>query len=325
MKVFLTGITGLLGTNLAIGLLEKEFQVRGLIRDKSRYKGPSHTNLELIQGCLDDEMTPLLNDTDIVIHAAAETNQHLIRYSDYQSVNCQATIRLMNAAVKSKVRKFVFVSTTNTLGFGSLNDLGDEQKQARFPVCASYYAKSKLEAENYLLQHNDQTEVIIVNPGFMIGPYDSKPSSGRLILMGLNKKIIFYPDGGKSFVHVKDVVQGIVCCLEKGINGEKYLLVNENLTYGEFFNKVNILTRQKPLMIKIPGFMLMLLGYGGDVIRLLGIPTSISSVNMRILCVKNFYSNQKSLKELGMVYHPIDIAISEAVKYFREEKFVRDH
>lgn len=318
MKVFLTGINGLLGTNLAIGLLEKGYEVKGLIRDISRYKGPSHQNLELIQGSLSDDMMPLLSDIEVVIHAAAETNQHLISYADYRSVNCDATISLMNAAIKSNVKRFVFVSTTNTLGFGTFGDLGDEQKPVSYPFGASFYAKSKLEAEAYLLQHKDKTEVVIINPGFMIGAYDTKPSSGRIILMGLDKKIIFYPPGGRNFVHVKDVSQGIINSLEKGRNGEKYLLVNENMTYGEFFKRLNRLTHQKPLMIKIPRFMLMLLGYGGDVLRQLGIQTSISSVNMRILCIHNFYSNQKSVKELGMIYEPVDAAISEAVKYFRE-------
>ena len=320
MNIFLTGISGLLGTNLIIDLLEKGHYVKGFIRDKSRYKGPSHQNLELIQGTFSDDLKPLLNDIDIVIHAAAETNQHLIHYADYSAVNYEATIRLMEAAVNSKIRKFIFVSTTNTLGFGSLDKLGDEQKKIRYPFSASFYAKSKLEAENYLLKQNAKTEVIIVNPGFIIGAYDSKPGSGRIILRGLNKKIIFYPCGGKSFVHVRDVAQGIINCLEKGKNGEKYLLVNENLSYLEFYRKLNAITSQHPVMIKIPRLVLIAMGYCGDLIKVLGIKTSISSVNMRILGIENFYSNKKSVLELGMKYQSIDSAITEAVNYFLEKK-----
>lgn len=325
MKVFLTGINGLLGTNLAIGLLEKGFEVRGLIRDRSKYKGPLNANLELVQGSLSDELTPLLAGMDAVIHAAAETNQHLLRYADYKSVNCDATIQLMHEAIHSGVRKFVFVSTTNTIGHGSMDGLGDEQKQIIYPFSASFYAKSKLEAEQALLQLKDQAEVIIINPGFMIGAYDSRPSSGRIILMGLNKKIIFYPEGGRSFVHVKDVALGIINSLEKGINGERYLLVNENLTYKEFFNKLNHLTHQNPLMIKVPRLILIALGYGGDILRGLGKPTSISSVNMKMLSTMNFYSNKKSVQELGMVYQPIDFAILNAVEYFKGVNSQHDH
>lgn len=322
MKVFLTGINGLLGTNLAIDLLEDGHSVTGLIRDQSKYKGPYHQNLELIQGNLSDELAPLLFDIDVVIHAAAETNQYLINYADYRTINCEATQRLLDAAIRSGVKRFVFVSTTNTLGYGSLNDLGNEQKKMKFPVSASFYAQSKQEAESYLLQYLDKTEIIIVNPGFMIGAYDSKPSSGRIILMGLNKKIIFYPCGGRSFVHVRDVAQGIINSIKKGKNGERYLLVNENLSYLEFFKKLNAYTSQRPVMVEIPKPVLMALGYGGDLLRMFGIKTSISSVNMRILCLNNFYSNQKSIKELGVKYQPVETAIKDAVTYFQQNNIL---
>lgn len=321
MNVFLTGISGLLGTNLAIDLLEKGHKVKGLLRDPSKYKGPKHQNLELVQGSLNDDLIPLLVGSDIVIHAAAETNQHLTHYDDYRIVNCEATLHLLHAAIKSKIKRFIFVSTSNTLGYGSLNDLGNEQKKMMFPISASFYAQSKQEAESSLLQYTDQIEIIIVNPGFMIGAYDTKPSSGRIILMGLNRKIIFYPCGGRSFVHVKDVSQGIINGMEKGKNGERYLLVNENLTYREFFHKLNSLSGQRPLMIKIPKPVLIALGYGGNLLRLFGMKTSICSVNMRIVCVENFYSNRKSIEELGLKYLPVDTAMMDAVKYFQQNKY----
>lgn len=317
MNVFLTGITGLLGTNLAIDLLGKGHQVKGLLRDRSKYKGPNHQNLELIQGNLDDDLTPLLSQCEVVIHAAAETSQRLVRYVDYKAVNCDATLHLLEAAVRGKIKRFIFVSTTNTLGYGTLDDLGHEQKKMKFPVSASFYAISKEEAERLVLQYTKKMEVVIVNPGFMIGAYDSKPSSGRIILMGMNKKMIFYTCGGRSFVHVKDVAQGIINSMEKGISGERYLLVNENLTYLQFFQKLNALTAQTPLMIRIPKPVMMALGYGGDLLRMLGMRTSISAVNMRILCIDNFYSNQKSIEELGMNYQPVETAIRDAVLYFQ--------
>ena len=58
----------------------------------------------------------------------------------------------------------------------------------------------------------------------MLGAYDTKPSSGKIILMGLNKKLLFHPPGGKNFVHVRDVAKGLISCLEKGKNGERFVL-----------------------------------------------------------------------------------------------------
>lgn len=318
-KVLLTGISGLLGINLANELLTGGYYVKGLIRNISNFKGILHQNLELIECDLFDDLTPFCQGCDYIIHSAAETRQNLTRYAEYREINCNATIQLFNTGLKCKVSRFVFISTSNTLGYGSLEDPGSEIKEIRYPFSELFYAKSKLEAENYLLKNQSQSDVVIIYPGFMLGAFDTKPSSGKIILMGWKKKFLFYPPGGKSFVHVKDVAKAIVSSLENAGNGEKYLVVNENLSYADFFRKLNRVTNQNPVMFKIPGMVLIGLGYLGDLIRFFNIRTNISSVNMRALCTKNFYSNKKSISELRIQYNPIESAIEDAVGYFRDK------
>lgn len=319
-NVFVTGSNGLLGTNLIHSLVSKGFFVKALVRNPDSYKGENHPHLELITGNLSEDLSEKIKGCDIVIHIAAETRQHLLHYSDYQEINCNATIQLYNAALQANtIKKFIFVSSANTLGHGDYLDLGSENKIVRFPFKDSFYAKSKLEAENYLLQNKHKLDVIIVNPTFMLGAYDVKPSSGKIILMGWKKRIVFYPPGGKSFVGVKDVSEGIIASIEKGQNGEKYLLANDNLTYKAFFKRLNQLTNQRPLMIKMPKTLLLLMGVGGNCMRTLGLPTSLSLTNMRILCQNNFFTNQKSVRDLGIQYQPIDKALQDAVDYFESK------
>ncbi len=316
-RAFVTGISGLLGANLAIDLVQSGYFVKGLVRDRSKLRGVSHQNLEIVEGGLDSDLTDALRETDILIHVAAETRQNLFRYSDYLKVNYEATVSLFNQAVQSDVKKFVFVSTANTMGFGSLDDPGNESREARFPFKASFYARSKLEAENYVLKNRDKIDTLVVNPTFMLGPHDSKPSSGRIILMGWKKRFILCPPGGKNFVHVKDVSAGIIRSISRGRNGEKYLLANENLTYVEFFKKLNQVANQDSTLIRIPGPILMIGGYLGDLLRMLRIKTSLSSTNMKILCVNNYYSNAKSKRELEIEYKPVDLSIRDALDYFK--------
>lgn len=323
-KIFVTGINGLLGTNLTFDLLEKGYSVKGLIRNKSKFEGQTHPNLELIEGDLFDDFTLILKDVDTVIHIAAETSQNRINYMDYWKINCNAASQFQNTAILCKVKTFVFVSTANTLGFGSINDLGTEQSKIKSPFQSSFYAQSKLEAEKNLLKHQDKINVIIINPGFMLGAFDTKPSSGKIILMGWKKKIIFYPPGGKNFVHVKDVVKGIILSLSKGKYGAKYLMVNENLSYGDFFRKLNNVTNQRPVMLKIPKKLLIGIGYLGDILRLCKIKTSISSINMKILCIDNFYTNKKSISELELKYTPVEDAIKDAIIYFTNKYTVKN-
>jgi len=316
--VLLTGINGLLGTNLAHGLLDDGFKVIGLIRNKQAYKGLQSPNLTLFEGDLFSDLSSAMKQVDIVIHAAAQTRQDLINYSDYFRVNGNGTILLYLTAVHYKVKKFIYISTANTSGFGSKDLPGKESDPVRSPFDQSFYAKSKLEAENYLLRSENCTEVMVINPTFMLGAWDSKPSSGKIILMGWRKRMVLYPPGGKNFVHVEDAVQAVLKSIDYGKHKEKYIISGENLTYQDFFKKFNQLTNQKTLFIKVPKPVLLTLGYFGDLIRFLGVKSSLSSNNMKILCIKNFYSNEKSIKELGLKYRTVESAMLDALEYFKK-------
>lgn len=318
--VFVTGINGLLGTNLVNLLLESGYRVKGLVRNISSYEGKRDDNLQLIKGNLFEDLSDVISGADYVIHIAATTRQDISDYFHYRQVNTVATIQLHRRAVECKVKKFIFVSTANTIGHGSIDKPGVETNINRKPFSNSLYAQSKKEAEDYLLKNNDEIETVIVNPTFMLGAYDTKPSSGKIITTIWKKKVIFYPSGGKNFVHVKDVAKGILLSMKKGKNGERYLLANENLSYREFFKKVNTIAGQRALMVKIPKPVLLGVGIIGDVLRKLNVKTSLSSVNMQILCVDNYYSNQKSRTELGVEYTLVNNAIRDAVRYFESKQ-----
>jgi nucleoside-diphosphate-sugar epimerase len=315
-KVFVTGITGLLGANVVIKLLEDGYFVIALVRKKSGYLGERNENLQLIEDDLFSNVSNYLRDVDYVIHIAAETRQNLVFYEDYKKINYDATVHLFIESEKANVQKFLFVSSANTLGYGNLEELGSENSNQKYPFTRSFYAKSKLEAENFLLQNKAKTEVVILNPTFMIGAYDFKPSSGRIIFWGWKKRFVFYPKGGKNFVHVEDVANGILKAIKKGKNGGKYLLANENLKYKGFFNKVNKVTNQQSFVFSIPNFILRILGFIGDFLRFFKIKTNLSAVHMKALRIDNFYANQKSIDELGIQYQPIEKAIQDAVEFF---------
>lgn len=319
-NIFITGITGLLGTNLANELLDLGYHVTAIARDLDKYFGKQSENLQLIQKDLFDDYDSYLKDIDIVVHIAAVTATNLLKYEEYERINYLATTRLYEKAESHGVTKFIFISTANTIGFGSFENPGIEVNEIRKPFSNHYYAQSKLQAEKYLLNQVGKVEVIILNPTFMIGAYDSKPSSGKLLLMGLDKRIVFYPPGGKSFVPVKDVVTAIINSFTKGESHEKYLIAGYNLSYKTFFKKLKNITKQSQILIPIPGVVLWFLGIVGDLLRILHIKTNLSSDNIKALCINNYYSNQKSKEALKITYSSLDSAIEESVDYFRNKR-----
>ena len=318
LKVLVTGANGLLGTNTIIELLSQGYYVKGFLRDKNSFVGGNHKYLELFEGDIlnNSDLNKAMLNCNYVVHTAGVTFQKFLKYNDYEKVNVQGTINVMEAALQNKLKKFIYVSTSNVFGFGSLNSLGDESIPMKLPFSKSLYAKSKQKAQNYVMAKRNHIDVVIVNPTFMIGAFDNKLSSGKIILMALKQHILLCPPGGKNFVCVKDVSNGIIHAINYGVNGEAYLLANQNLTFKAFFRIVKKQTKAKFIMLQLPKCMLMLLGYLGNCAIYFGLKTHFSVENMKCLCINNYYSNSKAAVELKMVFNPIENGITDAAEWF---------
>lgn len=314
-KVFVTGAGGFLGINLVRELVKESYQIKAMIRKIENYKGILHPRIQLVEGDAMDFPYNLLADCAYVIHVAGATTPNL-SFADYYKGNVETTMNVLQAALENNVKRFVFVSTANTIGYADDNGPGTEDRPMRQPYDKSSYAMSKLKAEEYLLQFCDRIDVVIANPTFMIGAYDFKPTSGRIILNGLGKKLIFHPPGGRNFVHVEDVARGLVRCLRFGKNGEKYLLAGENLSFRDFYKRLCTLSGTSPMLVEMPKIFLSFLGFLGDLLIQLHFKTILSSAGIRTFTIFNFYSNQKSIRELKMQYQPIEKAIADAVEFF---------
>ncbi len=319
MTTLVTGANGLLATNTILALLARGHRVRGLIRDPKKFLLPLHPNLELVVGDITDRasLARAMEACDHVIHCAATTDQSLLRYEDYRRINVVGTGNVLEAANQSGVKKIVYVGTANTFGFGTLQRPGDETRPPQAPFADAWYAKSKLEAQALVLAANAAVAVTVVSPTFMIGAHDGKPSSGAIIRMGYGRRVVFHPPGGKNFVNVADAAQGVVAALEHGQDREAYLLAGENLSYREFFKKLNRHAGNRQLLLQVPPFVLRVAGYLGDACRWMGIRTALSSTNMNILCIRNYYTGAKAEKRLHVRFRPIDHGIQEAVEWFK--------
>lgn len=315
--VFVTGANGLLGTNLVLELLRRNYAVKALVRDKKKFIDYTHPNLQLVTGDIRDKnsLEKGMQDCTLVVHTAADTSQKHLKLQDYDPVNLQGTKNILETGRAMNVQKLVYIGTANTFGYGTFDEPGNEDNPSAAPFTGCLYAQSKMRVQEMVdAAARNGINVVTISPSFMIGPYDYKPGSGRILRMALNRKIVFYPPGGKNFVHAADVARGVVNALEEGQPGEKYLMVNENLTFLEFFKIVARLTGKKPLMIPLIRPVLMVLGHAGNILRSMGIPTSLSLNNMKILCIKNFYTNRKALSRFSMTFLTTEEAVRDALK-----------
>lgn len=322
-KVLVTGANGFLATNAIAALQEAGYNVRGLLRKKSSYIGMEHPSIELMEGDFTDAefISEAVRGCDFIVHIAAMTGQAGAP-KEYMRVNVEATEQLAQAGIAAGIRRMVYVSSANALAHGTMEKPGDETRPTIAPFTESMYAISKATAQKNLRKYADRIEIVTVNPTFMLGPMDVKPSSGRIILMGYGRKIMAAPPGGKNFVHVGDVSQGIVAALTKGRNGEAYLLSGENMDYMSFYRMLSRLSGKKMKIIRIPKPVLLAAGCVCSALHKVGIRTEATLTNMKLLSVGNYYSNAKASRELGITFRTAEEAVKDALQWFRAEGII---
>ena len=320
MRVLLTGATGLLGNNVLEVLLSAGHQVVALVRnpkgvkvDFSRYDGECNiaegdvTDFETLRGAA--------QGCNAIINCAGDTDMSHRHREDYYPVNRDLCAALLRAAEAGNVTTLVHVSTANTIGYKGRNGLACEDEPMQPPFAKSYYAQSKLEGERLLLSSDSNVRVVIINPGFIIGRYDAKPSSGRLLLVGWKKRLLFIPRGGKSFVGARTVAEAAVAALSKGRGGERYLATGENLTFRQLYEIESSIGGYKQRVVAIPVALCKAAGMLGDLLHRCGLAVSFTSRNIDQLLVCESYCNRKMCDELGVKPQPVSDAVKDFIDY----------
>ena len=320
MKVLVTGANGLLGHNVVIELLKQQHSVRIIVRSTKNIQFDVN-KVEVFEGNFTDFKTLLqaARDCDAIIHIAAVTATNLLYYEDYRKINVEGSAQVIKVANDLNINRIVYISSANTIGFGTEQQFSDECFNIEFPFSESLYARSKMESEQLFIAASNVPDkhIVIVNPTFMIGAFDTKPSSGKLMLMGYKKWLMFTPKGGKNFVTVKDVAVCVCNALVQGRNGERYLASGINLSFSEFYSLQSQIGNYRQYVFELPDFILILIGKFGDFLRRLGIKTELCSMNLRQLIIREFYSNAKAKSELKLPQTDLKIAIKEAIDWFK--------
>lgn len=325
MKILLLGATGLLGRNVLTLLLEKKHQIVALVRNTHGINDIHSNNLTIIKGSLINEkdLQSAAKGCDAVINCAGTTDMSLLRYEDYLPINSELCKSMAKLAEQSDTKIIVHISTANTIGYGTTNCPGDEKQQMKEPFASSLYARSKREGEKYLEEvaiKHPECHIIILNPGFMIGAYDSKPSSGKLLLAGYRKPLMAVPKGGKSFVAVRDVAAAAINALTSGRSGERYLITGENLSLHDFYIRQAKVCGYRQCVITLPKWILTIAGAIGDIMRKTKIATQLSSNNIEQLSVMEYYTCKKAELELGLLPSSLDDAIKDFFVWRKENK-----
>jgi dihydroflavonol-4-reductase len=327
MKVLVTGPDGLLGSNLVSVLLEKGYETRALVQYGRNTDTLDGLGVEIVRGdMLDrDSLISAVGGCRAVIHAAANTSTSPARSASVREVNIEGTRNILHAVRKSDIERFIHVGTTNSFGFGSKDDPGDETRPYTAGKYNLDYFNAKYEAQKLVLREVEKNRLpaVIVNPTFLVGPYDSKPGFGTVIIALYHGKLKAIPIGGRNYIHVRDVAMGIVNALTMGRIGECYILGNRNLSYEEIFTMITRVLNVSPPKRVVSPFAAKLYGICCQVAgNITGKSSGINLAIARIACDEHYYSAQKAIDELALPQTPIEHAIEEAFHWLEENGYL---
>ena len=324
MHVLVTGADGLLGSNLVRLLLERKHKVSVFLHPSSRSNTLSNLSIQKFTGDIlipDSMEDAFANNVDAVIHAAASTSIWPARSTKVCEVNIQGTKNVIDFVLKNKISRFIYIGSGS-----SVNANVEPGSKYTYPgeKFKLDYIDSKYHALNYVLDSakSKNLPAIAILPTYMIGPFDSLPSSGKMIVAIAKGKLKIYTGGGRNFVHVRDVATAIVNALEIGTIGKYYIAGNENLSYKDFFGKVAGIVNRPAPKIKIPDWIVKSIGYAGTTIGSVTKKEPLITYPMaRISCENQFVDSSDAVNELKMPQTPIKEAVSECYQWFQENKY----
>jgi dihydroflavonol-4-reductase len=315
MKVLITGGSGFLGGWVTKLLAEHGHAVATLSRKPKPRKGVETIAADISNRA---QLARAMRGRDAVVHVAGMVSLKPAAREELLEVNVEGTRNVLEAAAQQGVR-VVHTSSIATLGYTETAKIRDETSALAPEDRIRYaYAGSKWQAERLALDYAAQDlDVVVVNPGYLLGPGDIGLTSTRLLLEYIRGDLWLYPPGGISFADVRDVACAMVAAVVHGRSGNRYALAGENLLYAALFEQLHQLTGGRRLM-PAPGGVGI---FGALAAQLAGVfvPHPFQDLNLvswQYACRYNFCDCTKAASELGYRRRPFVETMRDTVGDF---------
>lgn len=324
--ILVTGGTGLVGAHLLLHLAENGENVRAIYRSKKNisktknlfdlYQKPKlFENIEWVQADITDvpSLEEAFANITKVYHCAAlisfdPKDENLLR-----KTNIEGTANIVNFCLAKGVHKICYVSSIAALGdLAAHETIITEETEWNPEKPHSDYAISKYGAEMEIWRGQQEgLNVIIVNPGVIVGPGFHEQGSGELFKKVANG-LPFYTTGTTGFIAISDVAKVMRQLMESSVHNERFILIAENIIYRDFLNTIS-----DALKVKRPRFKAtpIIMGIGWRVnwffSTFFKAKNSLTKATARSAYSKNEYSNSKIKKALGINFLDIHGYIKE--------------
>jgi len=326
MNVFITGATGFIGKQLTKRLVENKYNVSALVRNKYKTKKLIELGVKIHEGDITDakSIEGMLDGCDTLFHLANVSRWWLRDKNKYIDVNVTGTKNLLSEASKCGVKKVIFTSSVAAIrqphGILSREDL---EHCGHFE---SLYGRSKYLAEQEVLEFhkNSGLNVVVLNPGVVIGPGDFK-TFGKMLIKFLNRRLKFraFDQSFVPLVYIDDVVDAHIIAAEKAKPGEKYILVSENIRIIDIYKMSKKITGVPIPPLELPLFVIKAMAHFSEFIAAIkGTSPKLAVDAVNAMYMGASASNKKAIQELGIKFLPIKRALEKTIDWYKQNGYV---
>jgi len=329
MKVLVTGADGMLGASVCREALSQGYGVRAMILHGSVLTTLNGLSVEMVYGNLLDveSLERAVDGCDVIINVAASTQIWPRRSPLIYKINYDAVKSLVEIAKKYKIKRFIQIGTANSFGHGNENSPGNESSPFMGEYYKMDYVDSKYKAQQFLLNeaHGSGFPAVIINPTFMIGPYDAGPSSGKMLMALYMRQLPGYTTGMKNFVASKDVARATVNAITLGKIGNCYIAGNANLSFERYFTMASKVFERDFKLKKIPKWLILTVGFLSSIwSRINGKPPKLGFHMAQQASMKQCYDPSKARQELKMPSTPIEDAIKDCLDWWQANHYLNN-
>lgn len=323
--ILVTGATGLVGNNVVRLLVERGQRVRALVRPGCDPRPLAGLPIETAPGdvCQAGSLQAACRGVRGVIHAAGHVHIGHRGLERHRQINVVGTCNVARAAREAGAA-MVYVSSVNALGIGSLRQPATEETPPGGYAPIPYVA-TKREADRAILDEVERgLRAMIVHPGFMLGPWDWKPSSGQLLLAVGKRKALVAPPGWFDVCDVRDVAAAILTALEEGTPGRRYITAGPATRYGDAMRLFAQVTGARAPWTPRGPIVMAVAGRAGDLwAAISGREPAVNSAALAMARLEKSYSSDRAAAELGYRTRPMEETVRDAWNWFREHGYAR--
>ncbi len=322
--VVITGATGLLGKHITDRFVSGSSPVRCVVRSSASAKVLK--GVDIVEGdILDPEsLEQSFQGADTVIHAAAKVRFRKKERSQVMDVNVEGTTNVVNACLRTGVKRLVHISSIAALGKSDQPLVDESGKWAKSKV-RSAYAESKYAAEQEVFRGQEEgLSTVILNPSVILGTSHPSRSSSRIFHYVWNNSR-FYADGLLNYVDARDVADIAFRMQALPEEGQRYIVSAGAVSIKDILGGIaRRLNRRAPTIRLSYGLVNVLARAEQARSFLTGSDPLVTTETARLSKLAREYDNRKLANLLGFRYRPLDETLDWCCAWYKEKMTTKD-